>query len=75
MRPYRQMFKADKTDDGWKPVGFPNIEQRDVEQLERFNKVEPQNFGNITEQPFEPLDIYPVHHKVKSQQLSRGLAL
>jgi hypothetical protein len=75
MRPYRRMFKADKTDDGWKPVGFPNIEQRDVEQLERFNKAEHQSFENITEQPFEPLDICPVHHKVKSQQLSRGLAL
>lgn len=34
------MFKASKTDGGWKPVGFPNIEQRDVEQLERKNVVD-----------------------------------
>ena len=76
MRPYRRMFKADKTSDGWKPVGFPNIEQRDVEQLERFNGVEPQDFENITEQPAEPLDIYSVHHRaIKSQKLSRGISL
>lgn len=76
MRPYRQMFKADKTNEGWKPVGFPNIEQRDVEQLERFNKVEHQSFENITEQPSEPLDICLVHHRTtKNQQLSRGISL
>ena len=76
MRPYRRMFKADKTSDGWKPVGFPNIEQRDVEQLERFNGVEPQDFENITEQPAEPLDIYSVHHRaIKSQKLSTGISL
>ena len=76
MRPYRRMFKADKTSDGWKPVGFPNIEQRDVEQLERFNKVEHQSFENIAEQPAEPLDIYPVHHRaIKTQKLSRGISL
>jgi hypothetical protein len=40
MRPHRLMFKASKTDDGWEPVGFPNIEQRDVEQLERKNVVD-----------------------------------
>jgi hypothetical protein len=76
MRPHRLMFKASKTDDGWEPVGFPNIEQRDVEQLERFNGVESQSFENSEEQPSEQLDIYPVHHRmIRSQQLSRGISL
>jgi Relaxase/Mobilisation nuclease domain len=76
MRPYRQMFKADKTDDGWKPVGFPNIEQRDVEQLERFNGVKSQNFENMAEEPSKQPDIYQVHHRaVKIQKLSRGMSL
>jgi hypothetical protein len=76
MRPYRQMFKADKTSDGWKPKGFPNIEQRDVEQLERFNGVESIGFENVAEEPSKQPDIYPVHHRaIKSQQLSRGMSL
>jgi hypothetical protein len=78
MRPHRLMFKASKTDDGWEPVGFPNIEQRDVEQLERFNGVEPEKFENVTEQPSEQPDIYPVFQRskpVKSRNLSRGMSL
>jgi Relaxase/Mobilisation nuclease domain len=76
MRPYRLMFKASKTDDGWEPIGFPQIEQRDVEQLERFNGVKSQSFENVAEQSSEQPDIYPVHHRAtKSQQLSRGISL
>ncbi len=78
MRPHRLMFKASKTDDGWEPVGFPNIEQRDVEQLERFNGVEPEKFENVAEQPPEQRDIYPVFQRskpVESQHLSRGMSL
>lgn len=77
MRPYRRMLKANRLDDGcWKPIGFPNIEQRDVEQLERFNGVESQSFENVPEQISPELDISPVHHRtLKSQQLSRGISL
>jgi hypothetical protein len=50
MRPHRLMFKATQTKDGkWEPVGFPQIERTDVEQLERFNGVESKKF----EIPFE----------------------
>ena len=78
MRPHRLMFKASKTDDGWKPVGFPNIEQRDVEQLERFNGVKPEKFENVAEQVLEQPDIYPVFQRskpVENQHLSRGMFL
>ncbi|WP_373544524.1 relaxase/mobilization nuclease domain-containing protein [Chamaesiphon sp.] len=78
MRPHRLMFKASKTDDGWEPVGFPNIEQRDVEQLERFNGVEPEKFENVAEQVLEQPDIYPVFQRskpVESRNLSRGMSL
>jgi hypothetical protein len=78
MRPHRLMFKASKTDDGWEPVGFPNIEQRDVEQLERFNGVEPEKFENVAEQVLEQPNIYPVFQRAKpveSQNLSRGMFL
>ena len=45
MRPHRLMFKATQTTDGkWEPVGFPHVEKRDVEQLERFNGVEFKKF-------------------------------
>ncbi|PSB56225.1 relaxase/mobilization nuclease domain-containing protein [Chamaesiphon polymorphus] len=45
MRPHRLMFKATQTKDGkWEPVGFPHVEKRDVEQLERFNGVESKKF-------------------------------
>ena len=49
MRPHRLMLKATQTKDGWEPVGFPQIERTDVEQLERFNGVESKKF----ETPFE----------------------
>ena len=78
MRPHRLMFKASKTDDGWEPVGFPNIEQRDVEQLERFNGVEPEKFENVAEQVSEQPNIYPVFQRskpVENQHLSRGMFL
>jgi hypothetical protein len=45
MRPHRLMLKATQTKDGkWEPVGFPQIERTDVEQLERFNGVESKKF-------------------------------
>jgi hypothetical protein len=44
MRPHKLMLKATKSADGWKPVGFPNVERRDVELLERMNKVEARQF-------------------------------
>ena len=45
MRPHRLMLKAIQTTDGkWEPVGFPHVERRDVEQLERFNGVEFKKF-------------------------------
>ncbi len=45
MRPHRLMLKAIQTTDGkWEPVGFPHVEKRDVEQLERFNGVEFKKF-------------------------------
>lgn len=49
MRPHKLMVKATKTKDGWEPVGFPNIERRDVELLERMNKVEAKKFDNCLE--------------------------
>jgi hypothetical protein len=44
LRPHKLMVKATKTREGWEPVGFPNIQQKDVELLERMNKVEPKKF-------------------------------
>jgi hypothetical protein len=78
MRPHRLMFEASKTDDGWEPVGFPNIEQRDVEQLERFNGLEPEKFEKVAEQASEQPNIYPVFQRskpVESRNLSRGTSL
>jgi hypothetical protein len=41
MRSARLMFKARRTGDGkWEPVGWLNIDKKDVEQLERLNDVE-----------------------------------
>ncbi|PSB53280.1 relaxase/mobilization nuclease domain-containing protein [Chamaesiphon polymorphus] len=40
MRPHKLMFRATQTASGWEPVGFVNVDRRDVELLERMNGAE-----------------------------------
>ena len=75
MRPDRLMLRARRVGDGkWEPVGWLNIEKKDVEQLERLNGVESIGFENVAEQA----NIYRVALRskpVKSRNLSRGISL
>ncbi len=48
LRPHKLMLKATQTPDGqWTPVGFPHIDLKDIELLERLTGTEPQKFGEI----------------------------
>lgn len=48
MRSDRLMLKARRMgDDKWEPVGWLNIDRKDVEQLERLNGVEAQRFDDV----------------------------
>jgi Relaxase/Mobilisation nuclease domain len=78
MRPHRQMLKAIQSPDGkWEPVGFPYIEPKDVEQLERFNGADYMQFESLPEQPARQLDDSPVvhHRSIEVQKLARGISL
>lgn len=44
IRPNKLMVKAVERDGYWEPIGFPNIDKKDVELLERMNKMETLNF-------------------------------
>lgn len=37
MRPHKQMFKMSKTALGWEPVGFPNLEAKDLDLLSKIS--------------------------------------
>lgn len=37
MRPHKQMFKMSKTAQGWEPVGFPNLDAKDLELLSKIS--------------------------------------
>jgi hypothetical protein len=39
MRPHKLMLAAERIDGVWHPVGFPNLDRRDVELLERANGI------------------------------------
>ena len=55
MRPHKLMLKATQTPNGkWEPVGFPHIDMKDIELLERLTGTKPQKFGEMT-QLNEPL--------------------
>jgi hypothetical protein len=76
MRSDRLMFKASRTDNGWQPVGFPNIKKQDVERLEHFNEVESINFENVAEQSSKKANPYTVHRRaVKIQEFNRCISL
>ncbi len=79
MRPDRLMLKARMTGDGkWEPVGWLNIDRKDVEQLERLNEVEAQRFDDVLGEGKERKKVYKVTHnpRVKeSQRLSRGISM
>jgi Relaxase/Mobilisation nuclease domain len=48
LRPHKLMLKATQTIDGkWEPVGFPHIDLKDIELLERLTGTVPQNFSEI----------------------------
>jgi hypothetical protein len=49
IRPHKLMVKATQTKDGWEPVGFPNIQKKDVELLERMNGVEAKKFESSSQ--------------------------
>ena len=44
MRPHRQMLKATRTKRGWEPVGYPNIDAKDLELLCKLAGTSRQNF-------------------------------
>ena len=78
MRPHRLMLKAIQSPNGkWEPVGFPYIEPKDVEQLERFNGVDYMKFESLPEQTTRELDDSPVvhHRSIEVQKLARGISL
>jgi Relaxase/Mobilisation nuclease domain len=35
MRPHKQMLKATKSDEGWQPVGCPNLDKKDLDLLSK----------------------------------------
>jgi hypothetical protein len=79
MRPGRLMFKAMRTGDGkWEPVGWLNIDRKDVERLECLNGVEAQRFDDVLGGGRDRKKVYKVTYnpKVKeSQRLSRGISM
>jgi hypothetical protein len=79
MRPDRLMLKARRVRDGkWEPVGWLNIDKKDVEQLECLNGVESIGFENVAEQVSKQPNMYRVALRskpVKNQNLSRGISL
>jgi hypothetical protein len=42
MRPHKLMLAAERTTGGWQPIGFPNLDRRDIELLERISGMKPQ---------------------------------
>jgi hypothetical protein len=79
MRPDRLMFKARRVRDGkWEPVGWLNIDRKDVEQLERLNGVEAQRFDDVLGGGKDKKKVYKVTYnpRVKeSQRLSQGISM
>ena len=60
MRPHRLMLQATRTNNGeWEPVGFPHIEKKDVEQLERFNGTDLKTFEPEAEDLGETTRYHP----------------
>jgi hypothetical protein len=58
LRPHKLILKATQTPDGkWEPVGFPHIDLKDIQLLERLTDTEPQKLGEI-EQLAEILNSY-----------------
>jgi Relaxase/Mobilisation nuclease domain len=78
MRPDRLMLKARRTGDGkWEPVGWLNIDRKDVERLERLNGVEAQRFDDVLGGKNRK-KVYKVTYnsRVKeSQRLSQGRSM
>lgn len=91
MRPHKLMLKATQTPDGkWDAVGFPHIDLKDIELLERLTGTEPRKFGQIEQQNVEQLErfngveqvseqpnIYPVFQRsksIESRNLSRRMS-
>ena len=73
------MLKARRVGDGkWEPVGWLNIERKDVEQLERLNGVEAQTFDGVSEGGKDRKKVYKVTYNPRveeSQRLSRGISM
>jgi hypothetical protein len=47
MRPHKQMLKASKTDEGWAPIGCPDLDKKDLDLL---SKVSGMRVGVMPEQ-------------------------
>jgi hypothetical protein len=80
MRPHKTMLQAVKTAEGWKPVGFPNIQKKDVELLERMNKAETRDFTEVGGQSSSKGTMYkvtsnPQAEKTKHLTLGTPLSL
>jgi hypothetical protein len=79
MRPDRLMLKARRVRDGkWEPVGWLNIDQKDVERLERLNGAEAQRFDDVLRGGKDRTKVYKVNYipRVReSQRLSRGISI
>ena len=79
MRPDRLMLKARRTGDGkWEPVGWLNIDKKDVQRLERLNGVEAQRFDDVLEEGRDRKKVYKVTYNPRtkeSQRLSRGISM
>jgi hypothetical protein len=39
MRPHKQILKASRTDEGWEPVGCPNLDKKDLDLLSKVSGV------------------------------------
>jgi hypothetical protein len=79
MRLDRLMLKARRVrDEKWEPVGWLNIDKKDVEQLERLNEVAAQRFDDTLGGGKDMKKVCKVTYnpRVKeSQRLSRGISM
>ncbi len=69
MRSDRLMLKARRTGDGkWEPVGWLNIDRKDVEQLERLNGVEVQRFDDVLRGGKDRKKVYKVTYNPRVKE-------
>jgi Relaxase/Mobilisation nuclease domain len=59
MRPHKQMFKMSKTPQGWEPVGFPNLDAKDLDLLSKISGMS-KDFKVVPNLPVIEIESLPV---------------